>query len=111
MMTSKNVIDKFLFEAPYLKATVSNDFGELSEEQLNRKPSPDTWSVGECIDHLVVSHNEYLKNIRKFNIDEISPSDNIKPFKHTLFGNLLVKSVSPGATRKVIQEEGKGYKY
>ncbi len=111
MMTSKNVIDKFLSEAPNLMAIVSNDFGELSEEQLNRKPSPDKWGAEERIDHLVVSHNEHLKNIRKFNVGGISPGNDIKRLKHNLFGNLLLKSVSPGATRKVIQEEGKAYKY
>lgn len=101
MMTSKDIIDKFLSEAPNLKAIVSNDFGELNEEQLNLKPSPDKWSVGECIEHLIVSHYVYLKNIRKVDVENISPGNDSKPFKHTLVGNLLINSVSPDATRKV----------
>jgi len=34
-MTSKDVIEKFLSEAPRLKVVVSRDFSELSEDQLN----------------------------------------------------------------------------
>jgi hypothetical protein len=101
MTTSKDVIEKFLSEAPHLKTAVSNDFGELNEDQLNRKPSPDRWSIGECIDHLVVSHDQYLKNICKVDVERIEPGNNSKPYKHTIFGNILVNSVSPKATRKV----------
>ena len=101
MITSKDVIEKFLSEAPKLKTIISNDFGELNEDQLNFKPSPDKWSIGECIDHLVVSHDQYLKNIRKVDVESIEPGNDSKPYKHTIFGNILVNSVSPEATRKV----------
>jgi hypothetical protein len=101
MTTSKDVIEKFLSEAPHLKTAVSNVFGELNEDQLNRKLSPDKWSIGECIDHLVISHDQYLKNIRKIEFERIEPGNDSKPYKHTIFGNILVNSVSPEATRKV----------
>jgi hypothetical protein len=101
MKTSKDVIDLFLSEAPKLKIIISNDFGELNEDQLNFKPSPDKWSIGECIDHLVVSHDQYLNKIRKINVEGIPPGTNSDPYKHSLFGKLLINAVSPEATRKV----------
>ena len=70
MKTSKDVIEIFLAEAPKLIITINNDFGELNEEQLNQKPSPDKWSIGECIDHLIVSHNQYRNNIRTVMLKE-----------------------------------------
>ena len=100
-MTSKDVIQKFLSEAPNLKALVSNEFGDLNEEHLNRKLSPDNWSVGECIEHLVVSHDQYLKEIRKVKFEAIKPGNDSEPYKHSIFGNILVNAVSPEASRKV----------
>jgi hypothetical protein len=37
--------------------------GSLSEAQLNWKPSPQQWSVGQCLEHLAVSTELYLPPI------------------------------------------------
>ena len=42
-----------------------NEFGNLSKEQLNWKPSSDKWSIGQCIDHLIVANNQYLPELNK----------------------------------------------
>jgi hypothetical protein len=101
MRTSKDVIEMFLSEAPKLKTAIRNTFGELNEDQLNRKPSPDKWSIGECIDHLVVSHDQYLIIIRTLNIEKFSFGDGAKPFKQSFVGKLLINAVSPETIRKV----------
>ena len=101
MKTSKDIIEIFLTEAPELKSIIANDFGELNQEQLNWKPSPDKWSIGECIDHLIVSHDQYLKIIRKVDFERIEPGNDNKPYKHSIFGKLLINAVAPEATRKV----------
>lgn len=101
MKTSKDVIEIFLAEAPKLIITISNDFGGLNEEQLNQKPSPDKWSIGECIDHLIVSHNQYRNNIRTVNVERIPYGEDIKPFKHSFIGKLLINAVAPETTQKV----------
>jgi len=100
MKTSKDVIELFISEAPKLKTSVSEDFGELNEDQLNRKPSPDKWSIGECIDHLIVSHDQYLKKIRNVNVNGFSKSEDNRVYKHTIWGKLLVDSVSPQTIKK-----------
>ena len=48
--------------------------------QLNWKPSPGEWSVGQCLDHLCVANDVYLASIaRSFEgrpravVSEISP--------------------------------------
>ena len=101
MQTSKELIELFISEAPKLKTAISNFFGELNEDQLNSKPLPGKWSIGECIDHLVISHDQYLKKIRKVKIEKISKCEDSKSYKHTILGKLLVDSVSPEATRKL----------
>jgi DinB superfamily len=35
----------------------------LSEEQLNWQPLPDSWSVGQCLEHLCVTNEMYLAPI------------------------------------------------
>ena len=37
--------------------------GSLSPEQLNWRPSPDAWSVGQCLHHLYVANEVYLPAI------------------------------------------------
>jgi len=39
---------------------VIKEFGHLTTEQLNRKISAKTWSIGQCIDHIIVSNETYL---------------------------------------------------
>ena len=70
--------------------------GDLTPHQLNWKPSPEAWSIGQCLEHLCVSTEIYLGPIaeslngqqpsevdevtlgwfsRKFIRDYIAPSD------------------------------------
>jgi hypothetical protein len=101
MKTSKDVIEIFLSEAPKLKTTVSNDFAELNEDQLNWKPAPDKWSIGECIDHLVVSHEQYLNKICKVNVEKTPSGKDLIPYKHSFLGKILINAVAPETRRKV----------
>jgi hypothetical protein len=38
---------------------ISQRFGPLTTEQLNWKPSADEWSIGQCLDHLIVTDSQY----------------------------------------------------
>lgn len=40
-------------------------FGGLSETQLNWKPSPTAWSVGQCLEHLIVSDKLFDEQFEK----------------------------------------------
>lgn len=35
-------------------------FGPLRAVQLNWKPAPEQWSIGQCLDHLIVSNKTYF---------------------------------------------------
>jgi hypothetical protein len=37
----------------------------LSQEQLNWKAAPDTWSIGQCLQHLYIANDVYLPPIAK----------------------------------------------
>lgn len=41
------------------------DFGTLQAEVLNWKPAQDVWSVGQCLDHLIVTNSTYIPLIQQ----------------------------------------------
>lgn len=50
-----------------VSAEVKNTFSNLNAEQLNTKPSPAAWSIGQVLDHLVVINESYytvVHNVR-----------------------------------------------
>lgn len=76
-------------------------FANLSGEQLNWKPSPESWSVGQCLDHLVVAHEEMLSNIeRKIRGGEKPAFFERLPLLPKFFGSLVVKTVAPETVKK-----------
>lgn len=43
-----------------ISATVQMEFGSLNPNQLNWKLNPNEWSIGQCLDHLIVSNEKYF---------------------------------------------------
>ena len=86
--------------------TIANDtqqvFGKLSTQQLNWKPAPDRWSVGQCFDHLITTNSGYLPVIDDVLQGRKKSSVWQKlPFIPRLWGKLLIKSLDPSQARKI----------
>jgi uncharacterized damage-inducible protein DinB len=41
------------------------EFSTLSKEQFNWKPAVNSWSVAECLDHLIISNSLYFQVFKK----------------------------------------------
>jgi hypothetical protein len=85
--------------------TISDDvrtsFSHLSSQQLNWKPSPEQWSVGQCFDHLVAANEGMLSQIDLKITGLAKPTVFERlPLLPKLFGRLVVNAVSPETTRK-----------
>ncbi len=81
---------------------VREDFGELSEAQLNWKPTPDRWSVGECLEHLITANGRYFKLAeRALSEDHKPPFMRLIPGWARMGGGMLIGAVSPQTARKV----------
>src|SRR6476646_1162397 len=70
-------LSKELDAADARAATLLNGLGPA---QLNWKPNPRTWSVGQCLEHLCLSHEVYVVPMRDAlpatltgGVDEITP--------------------------------------
>lgn len=81
-------------------AKVSEDaersFGNLSAKQLNLKPSPEKWSIAQCLHHVIVSNETYYTPLQKI-IDgkhRNSFYQSIR-FISRFFGSYLIKETGP----------------
>ncbi|MEZ5305915.1 MAG: DinB family protein [Pyrinomonadaceae bacterium] len=84
-----------------LREEFSQAFGGLDYGQFNWKPSEDMWSVGQCIDHLVVTNNLELPAIERAAKGEHTQTFWERlPFFPTMFGNILLKAIDPSSNRK-----------
>ena len=88
--------------AKKVPAEVRAEFGPLRPNQLNWKPAADKWSVGQCFDHLLTSNSEYFPIFDRV-LQGQKTSNTIwesLPGLPRFWGQMLIKSVSPDATRK-----------
>ncbi len=80
----------------------SLEFGSLSEDQLNMKPNPVSWSIAQNIDHLIAINRSYfpvVENARRN--DYAVPWLGKFDFVINLFGSILIKAMSPDRKKKV----------
>jgi hypothetical protein len=79
-----------------VSAEVEKKFAMLSLEQLNFKPSPEKWSIAQCLDHLIVSNSTYYPPLNAVISGEHKNSfyQNIG-FISRFFGNYLIKETGP----------------
>lgn len=77
------------------------DFGSLNLEQLNWKPNPKSWSVGQCLEHLITTNNLYFPIINRHlkSTYEITFWERI-PFLPSLWSKLLLQAVAPIPKKK-----------
>jgi hypothetical protein len=60
-----NDVDGIVAQLESVSDDIKNSFGKLSPEQLNWKPAPDSWSVAQCLDHLIKSNEEFYPELDK----------------------------------------------
>jgi len=77
--------------------------GDLTETQLNWKPSPGQWSVAQCLEHLAVATQGFDRYFSAALTRAKSKSPNTNPpaYKPTRMGGWLAKHVAPESPRKL----------
>ena len=76
-------------------ADARETFGDLSGDQLNWKPAPESWSVGQCLEHLIKTNEQFYPEMDKLAAGRRTNSfwENWSPFTG-FFGRFLVKAVT-----------------
>lgn len=74
---------------------------ELSEAQLNWRPSPTAWSVAQCLDHLGQMNSAYIPALqaamRNASRNSVGPYEPIQP---GWFGRWFINAMEPPPRRK-----------
>jgi len=64
-MTDSVFIGSVLQRGRQAKDKAKLELSNISFEQLNWKSSPQSWSIAQCLDHLVASHNSYFPTLKQ----------------------------------------------
>ena len=94
-------LQSLIAAANQVAADAKSTFGNLSPAQLNWKPSPERWSVGQCFDHLINSNNGYLlifEDVLKGRKQSVWER---MPLLPGVAGKLLIKYLDPASSRKI----------
>src|SRR5690349_11368783 len=64
-MKDETFIEELLLKGKEAKNKVEAELSEISVQQLNWKPSPETWSIAQCLEHLIISDSCYFTVLEK----------------------------------------------
>lgn len=95
-----NQLDEIVDELQMISEKASETFGNLSKEQINWRPSETGWSIGQCLDHLIKSNDEFKPTFEKLKAGERKNSfwEKYSPLTG-FFGNFLLNSLKNDAKK------------
>ncbi|HMS39040.1 MAG TPA: DinB family protein [Pyrinomonadaceae bacterium] len=77
-------------------------FGKFSLAQINWKPNAESWSVGQCFEHLIVTNNLYFPNIQKvINGTHRNNFFSKIPFSTNFIALMMKNALNPEQKRKM----------
>ncbi len=95
-------IQQMLQKGNEAKEKVKTEFSNLSLAQLNWKPAEESWSIGQCLDHLIVSDCLYFPAFKNISAGkyEMTFWENWSPLSG-LFGKMLEHQVQEKIGKKI----------
>ena len=99
-------IQEMLLKGNEAKQKVKAEFSQLTTTQLNWKPGEESWSIGQCLDHLIISDCLYFPVFKKIIAGSHAMNfwENWNPFSG-LFGKALATQVQEKPRKKMITPE------
>ena len=85
-----------------VKEKAITEFNQLSLTQLNWKPAQESWSIGQCFDHLIISDCLYFPTLKKIAESKFEMNfwENWSPFGG-LFGKMLTNQIQENPKKKL----------
>src|SRR4030095_12245048 len=99
----ENLINAILQKVKEAKEKVIREFSDISFEQLNWKSSPESWSIAQCLEHLIIADSAYfsvLKNITEGSF-KMDLWEKYSPFTR-LCGRLMKNRLQEQVKKKMI---------
>lgn len=76
-------------------------FADLNATQLNYKPDAKNWSIAQCLDHLMVTDNQYSETIKQLANKNYKGNMWTKiGILSSFFGKMLIKATAPIPDKK-----------
>lgn len=102
-LESENLLQTVIAEAGKNAAEARSVVSGLSDAQLNWKPSPDKWSIAQCLEHLTAAStgfNSYFVETLARGRQRF-PAASPPAYHPTFMGRWLIKHVEPESPRKL----------
>ncbi len=85
-----------------ITTAIKSEFGNLSAEELNKKLSPEQWSIAQNMDHVIVINETYFPIFKKLHEGTFQlPFMGKVGFYVTWMGNMILKAVEPNRIKKM----------
>lgn len=79
-----------------------NEFGALTNEQMNWKPNSSTWSIAQNLDHLIVVNETYYPVLESLKVGNYKTPFSAKiGFIVSFLGKTVLKAVQPDRQKKM----------
>lgn len=87
-------LEKLTVELEKISSDAQTTFGRLSAEEINWKPSAESWSVGQCFEHLIKTNALFFPELDKI-ADGTRKTSFVEKWSplSSVFGNLLIGSL------------------
>ncbi len=100
-VSSNTELHSLLEEVKAVAEDSRRDFGHLTPQQLNWKPSADEWSIGQCFDHLITTNETFYPDVLRLMRGEKRPTFWERlPLLSNFWGSMIIKRARPEATAK-----------
>lgn len=88
-------INSILSELKKTADDATETFGPLTVEQLNWKPAEKSWSIAQCLDHLILTNEQFYPEFEKLasGARQNTLWQNYSPFTG-FFGRFLIRAVT-----------------
>jgi DinB superfamily len=94
-------LNNFLDNLTEIAKNVEFTFGHLSIDQINWKPHEHSWSIGQCLEHLIVTNKLEFPAIKKaLTANYKNPFFGKIPLLPSIFGKVMIYFLKPESTRK-----------
>ncbi len=98
---TSDFFDQLTNDLLVLRVVAQQRFRSLSTDELNRRPSPSRWSVGECLEHLNIVGGYYLPSIaRRIAKAQARGSKPTATIKQGFFGGRFIGAMRTPASEK-----------
>jgi len=101
-MIDETLIKEKLQKGKEAKEKVTLHFSNLTAEQLNWRVSLESWSIAQCLEHLIISDSAYFPDLKKITEGNYKMTfwQKFNPLTR-LFGKMFVSQLKEQVTKKM----------